>query len=76
MTKLGEEMVDAPTPTSSQFPALYMVLVAGLVATILITVIGALVLSFFGKGVPSEVVAIAATAVGFLGGLLVPTPKA
>lgn len=68
--------VDEPTPTSGQYPALYMVIVVGLVLVALLTVVGALVLSYVGKSAPDSVVALAGAAIGFVGGLLVPSPKA
>ena len=73
---MSERSVDEPTPTSGQYPALYMVLVAGLVAGLLIVIVGTLALSFVGKEVPRELIALAGVIVGFLGGLLVPSPKA
>ena len=73
---MDSRSVDEPAPTSSQNPPLYMVLVVGLVLMANLVVIGAMLLAYLDKAVPSEIVALAGMAVGFLGGLLVPSPKA
>lgn len=76
MSNFLPRSVDEPAPTSSQNPPLYMVLVCGLVALTLIVATGAIVLAYADKAVPSEVIGLAGVAIGFLGGLLAPSPRA
>lgn len=62
----------APLPDN----LVYRIVVGSLGLTVLVTVVGAIVLVAMGKGeIPVAIVAIGATAVGALAGLLAPAPN-
>lgn len=69
-----ERSVDTPAPTSSQDQLLYRVLVAGLVAAVIVTLVGAIVLAFVDRVLPGEAIALGAVCAGGLVGLLAPSP--
>jgi hypothetical protein len=66
--------IDQPAPTSSQDPALYRILVSGLVAAVLLTVLATAALAWIGQMVPDGLIAIGSACAGGLVGLLVPSP--
>lgn len=66
--------VDTPAPTSGQDPFLYRVLVGGLVAAVLITLLGGIGLAAMGQTLPGEIIALGAVCAGGLVGLLAPSP--
>ena len=76
MASFGMEprAVDQPAPSSSQDPWLYRVLVAGLVAAVLVTLVGAIALAFVDRSLPGEAIAVGAVCAGGLVGLLAPSP--
>lgn len=76
MAGFGMEPKDVatPAPDSAQDGLLYRILVSGLVAAVLITLIGALVLAGLGKSLPGEAIALGAVCAGGLVGLLAPSP--
>ena len=63
-------------PNSAQDPLLYRILVAGLVAAVLITIVGLIGLAIASRPAPEGLVAIGSMCVGGLVGLLVPSPVA
>lgn len=64
-----------PLPDPEPDKLLYRLLIGGLVAAILLIVIGSFVATMFGKNMNEAVIAIGAAAVGYLGGVLTPSPK-
>lgn len=65
-------MLPLPAPDQDQF--LYRLLIGGLIAAILLVVIGTFVLAYSFKPIPEGMIAIGSAAVGGLVGLLVPSP--
>ncbi|CAN5207033.1 hypothetical protein BH10ACI1_BH10ACI1_20010 [soil metagenome] len=64
--------VAAPLPDTF----VYKIVVISLGATVLLTVIGAIVLVAIGKGeIPASIIALGSAAVGALAGLLAPAPS-
>ncbi len=54
---------------------IYRMVVISLGLTVLISIVGLLIMSFYGKLLPEGVVALGSAAVGALAGLLAPQPK-
>lgn len=63
--------VAAPVPNTT----VYKIVVTALGLAIIIAMIGAITLTYYGKGNPEMLTAIGSAAVGALAGLLAPTPK-
>ena len=61
-----------PIPTQDVDPGLYRVVVYFLGTVSMLVVVGALVLTFFGKAAPDGVIAIGGMAIGAFAGLIVP----
>ena len=66
--------VAAPLPLQND-NWIYRIVVASLGAIILITVLGAIFLTYYGKALPEGIIALAAASVGALAGLLAPSPS-
>jgi hypothetical protein len=64
-----------PVPDQQTDPLLYRLVVGGLVAAILLVVVGVFVLAFYQRPIPDGMIAIGSAAVGGLVGLLVPSPN-
>ncbi|HVJ72083.1 MAG TPA: hypothetical protein VM531_11360 [Sphingomicrobium sp.] len=80
-TKLREDPVGTlQTISATTAPPLqtdvwiYRVLVGGLCLVVLCAMIGAIALSFYGKGIPETLTALGSGALGAVGALLVPSP--
>ena len=69
-----DELNVEPVPNQAVDPLLYRLLVGGLVAAILLVIVGAIALAWAGKVLPDGIVALGGAAVGGLVGLLVPSP--
>jgi hypothetical protein len=63
-----------PPPNDAQDPTLYRILISGLVAAVILTVIAVPLLAAFDKTTPEGLIAIGSACVGGLVGLLVPSP--
>jgi hypothetical protein len=63
-----------PIPSQQTDPALYRVLITGLVAAVLCTIAGIIALAVLQRTVPDGLVAIGSACAGGLVGLLVPSP--
>lgn len=66
--------MDSAAPSSSQDPFLYRLLVAGLVAGVLCTIIGGIILAGIDRSLPGELIALGSVCAGGLVGLLAPSP--
>ena len=69
-----DELNVEPVPDQRVDPLLYRLLVGGLVAAILLVIVGAIALAWAGKVLPDGIIALGGAAVGGLVGLLVPSP--
>lgn len=56
-------------------PVIYRMIIGALGLTILVTVVGTIVLVAMGKNMDAGVLTLAGTCAGFMGGLLVPSPR-
>jgi hypothetical protein len=63
-----------PPPDSGEDPILYRVLIWGLVGCVGLTILAIFVLALLGRTIPEGLIAIGASCVGGLVGLLVPSP--
>lgn len=66
--------MDSAAPSSSQDLFLYRLLVGGLVAAVLVTLLGGIVLAGMDRSLPGELIALGAVCAGGLVGLLAPSP--
>jgi hypothetical protein len=80
--ELQEEFRQDPTKALARFgrpldtdPTIYRIVVLALGIAILVSLAGAIWLTFAGKDVPDVVVALGSAAVGALSGLLAPSPE-
>jgi len=71
--EVARSVVTSP-PDNQTDPTLYRMVVAGLIATILITLLGGIALTALGKSLSDGLIAIGAGAIGALAGLLAPAP--
>jgi hypothetical protein len=72
---MDKQQAIAPLPDPQPDPLLYRVIVFAVAAVAVLGIVGIITLAVMALPVPEALVAIGAAAVGYLGGVLSPTPR-
>jgi hypothetical protein len=72
---MDKQQAIAPIPDPQPDKLLYRVIVFAVALVAVLGVIGIIALAVMGRPIPEALVAIPASAVGYLGGVLSPTPR-
>ena len=73
-TEIVASSVDQTLPTSSQAPALYLVVIVGCVLAVLAAIVGGIYLAAVDRLLPGEIIALAGVCAGGIVSVLAPAP--